>query len=89
MEVPISMKGSTICFGVLDPSDDHMILFYVEKYDHLHLLCTSLHHECCSQWCIINKGAFTYVMSTQVWKQLGSLKISPSIITLFAYDCHP
>ena len=36
--------------------------------------------------CIINEGTSTYVMSTFVWKKLGSPTLQPSTTALHAYD---
>ena len=39
--------------------------------------------------CIVDEGAFMCVMSTLVWKKLGSPILQPSSTTLRAYDSHP
>ena len=36
--------------------------------------------------CIIDEGASTYILSTFVWKKLGSPTLQPSSTSLHAYD---
>jgi len=72
-----------------------MIIFDVEKLEHSPLpsfvaikILVSIRNSTI-QWCIIKEGASTYVMVANVWKKLGSPYLSPSTITLHAWDGHP
>ena len=74
--------------GVVDPSDNRLIVFDVDQLEHPPLpasvafqILVKIHNVNISQ-CIIDEGASTYVMSASVWKQLGSPKLAPSTITL-------
>ena len=40
-------------------------------------------------WCIVDEGASMCIMSTLVWKNLGSPIMQPSSTTLRDYDGHP
>ena len=77
--------------GALNPSDARLITFDLEKVErHLpssivfKILITM--KNIIAHRCIIDEGASTCVMSTNVWKKLGSPELVPSIITLRAYD---
>ena len=78
----------------MDPSDDHLIVFDVDWLEHSPLpdfvafqIPVKIRNSNIS-CCIINEGASTCVMSTSVWKQLGSPELAPSTITLRAWDGH-
>ena len=72
----------------VDPSDDCLIIFDVDRSEHLPLPSSVAFQIPVKIWnanvsrCIIDKGASTYVMSASVWKQLRSLELAPSTITL-------
>ena len=76
---PSQWKYILSTFGTMDHSNNHMILFYVDKLEHPHLpsfipfqLLVSI-KIAIVQWCIIDEDTFTYVMFTSVWNNLVSM----------------
>ena len=74
--------------GVVDPFDDQLIVFDVDRSEHPPLpasvafqIPVKIRNANVSR-CIIDDGASTCVMSDLVWKKLGSPKLAPSTITL-------
>lgn len=92
---PSPKKYLLSTLGAVDPHDDRVIIFDVDKSEHLPLpssvafqISVSIRNAIVQQ-CIIDEGASTYVMAASVWKQVGSPDLSPSTITLCAWDGHP
>ena len=80
--------------GAVDPSNSKLITFDTENGES-HMPSTiafqilvSIRNLIVHQ-CIVDKGASTCIISTLVWKKLGSPILQPSSITLWAYDGHP
>ena len=79
--------------GAVDPADDQIIVFDAAQSDHPPLppsvafQIPKIRNANVSR-CIIDEGESTCVMSTSVWKQLGSPELAPSMITLPAWDGH-
>jgi len=76
----------------IDPLDDRLIKFNVEKSNTFRLppsvkfkILVSIKNIIIHR-CIIDEGESTCIMSTQVWKQLGLPYIFLSTISLHAYD---
>ena len=80
--------------GTVDPANDQMIVFDAHQSEHPPLPASVAFQILVKIWnanvsrCIIDEGASTCVMSTLVWKQLGSPELAPSMITLRAWDGH-
>ena len=87
---PSQLKALLSAMGTVDPSDDQLIVFYVDWSKHPPLPAFVTFQIPIKIWnanvsqCIINEGASTYVISTSIWKQLGSPELAPSMITLWA-----
>ena len=80
--------------GVVDPADDQLIIFYAHQSEHPPLpasvafqIPVKIRNANVSR-CIIDEGESTYVMSASIWKQLISLELAPSTITLQAWNGH-
>lgn len=92
---PSQQKALLSDLGVVNPSNDRMIVFDVDKAEHPPLPSSVSFQILVSirniiiQWCIIDEGASTCVMTASVLKQFGSPNLSPSTITLRAWDKHP
>lgn len=92
---PYQRKSLLFDLGTMDPSNDCMIVFNVEKLDHPCLPPSVSFHIYVSiknvvfQWCIIDEGTSSCAMSANVQKKIISLDLSPSTITLCAYDGCP
>jgi len=78
----------------MDPQDDQMIVFHVDKSKNPPLssfigfqIPVSIRNSIVQQ-CIIDEGASTYVMAASDWKKLGSPDLPLSTITLCAWDGH-
>lgn len=91
---PTQWKTLLQSLGVVDPSDDRMIAFDINKAEPclppsvafqvpITINNVTIHR------CIIDEGACTYVMSALLWKKLGSPELQLYTITLCAYDGHP
>ena len=80
--------------GTVDPSDDRLILFDVDWSEYPPLPASIAFkipvkiQNANVSWCIIDEGESTYVMSSLVWKQLGSPMFAPSTIALRLWDGH-
>lgn len=81
--------------GIVDPFDDHLIIFDVDNAKHPPIpssiafqIPISIKNAMVQQ-CIIDEGASTFVMAASIWKKLISHDLSPSTITLRAWDGHP
>ena len=80
--------------GAVDLADDQLVVFDVHQSEHPPLLASVAFQIPVKIWntnvsrCIIDEGASTCVMSTSVWKQLGSFELDPSTITLRAWNNH-
>ena len=80
--------------GAIVISDDRLIIFNVDWSKHLPLPASVIFQipikiqNANVSWCIIDEGVSTCVMSTSVWKQLGSPDLATSMITLRAWDGH-
>ena len=79
--------------GFFDPSNSKLITFDLDQGEpsmpssvSLQVLVTI--HNLVIHQCIIDEGESTYVMSTFVWKKLGSPTLQPSFNALRAYDGH-
>ena len=74
--------------GVVDPYNDRLIVFDVDRSKHPPLPASVAFQipvkiqNANFYWCIIDEGASTCVMSTSIWKQLRSPDLAPSTITL-------
>ena len=91
---PSQKKALLSAMGAVDPADDQMIVFDAHQSEHPHLPTSVAFQIPVKIWnanvsrCIIDEGASTCVMSTLVWKQIGSPELDPSTITLRAWDGH-
>ena len=80
--------------GAVDPTNDQLIVFNACQSDHPPLPASVAFQILVKIWnahisrCIIDEGESTCVMSTSVWKQLGSPELAPSTITLRVWDGH-
>lgn len=92
---PSQLKSLLSTLGVLDRQDDQMIFFHVEKSKNppipssISFQIPISIRNAIVQGCIIHEGASTYVMVANVWKKIGYTNLSPSTITLRAWDGHP
>ena len=74
--------------GAVDPSDDRLIVFDVDQSEHPPLPTSVAFQIPVKIWnanvsrCIIDEVASTYLMFASFLKQLGSLELAPSTITL-------
>ena len=80
--------------GIVDPTNDRLNVFNVDQLEHPPLpasvafqISVKMRNAKVSR-CVIDEGESIYVMSTLVWKQLGSPNMAPSTITLQAWDGH-
>jgi len=91
---PSQNKALLQSLGAIDPVDSRLIAFDLDKSEprlpssvafHIPVTIRNLNvHRC-----IIDEGASTCIMSSFVWKKLGSPKLTPSTISLKAYDDCP
>lgn len=92
---PFQNKSLLYSFGVVDPKDDQMIVFHVDKLENPMLPSSVVFQILVSirnatiQRCIIDKGASTCMMDANVWKKIGCSYLSASTNTLWAWDGHP
>ena len=91
---PTQRKSLLAALGAVDPSDSNFITFDMENGEP-RMPSTIDFQIPVSIWnlvvhpCIVDEGASTCIMSTLVWKKLGSPILQPSSTTLRAYDGHP
>ena len=91
---PSQRKALLFALGIVDPSDDHLIVFDVDKSEHPPLPSSITFqipvkiYNAHVLWCIIDEGTSTCVMSVSIWNKLESPNLSPSTITLRAWDSH-
>jgi hypothetical protein len=91
---PSQRKSLLSALGAVDPSNARLITSDLDKaeprlppsvaFQILIMIKNLTVHRC-----IIDEGASTCVMSTNVWKRLGSPELVPSTITLRSYDGRP
>ena len=91
---PSQKKALLSAMGIVDPSDDQLIIFDPHQSKRIHLppsiafqILVKIQNANVSR-CIIDEGASIDVISTSAWKQLGSPELAPSTITLQAWDSH-
>lgn len=80
--------------GTIDPSYAHLITFDLDRAKPR--LSSSVAFQVpvtiknlIIHRCIIDKGESTCVMSTHIFKMIGSVNRTLSLMTLWAYDGHP
>jgi len=82
------IKSLLTAMGFVDPSNDHLIVFDVDRSEHPPIRPFVTFQIPVKVWnanifhCIIDEGASTNVMSGSVLKQLRSPELAPSTITL-------
>lgn len=79
---------------VIDPIDSWVITFDLDKSKPRFPLLVTFHipiiiHNLDVHRCIIDEGASTCVMYSFIWKNLGSIELTPYTISLKDYDGRP
>ena len=91
---PMQWKALLATLGAVDRSESKLITFNTENRE-LHMPSTIAFQIPVSiqnlvvHRCIVDEGASMCIMSTLVWKKLGSPILQPSSTTLWDYDGHP
>jgi hypothetical protein len=88
---PTQRKSLLSALGAVDPADNRLITFDLDSSEPRLPAAVALQvpvkiRNITVHRCIIDEGASTCIMSKTVWKKLGSPELTPSSITLRAYD---
>jgi hypothetical protein len=88
---PTQWKSLLFALGAVDPADTRLITFDLDSSEPRLPATVAIQvpvkiRNITVHWCIIDEGASTCIMSKTVWQKLGSLELTPSAITLRAYD---
>jgi hypothetical protein len=80
--------------GAVDPADTRLITFDLDSSEPRLPAAVAIQvpvkiRNITVHRCIIDEGASTCIMSKTVWQKLGSPELTPSAITLRAYDGRP
>ena len=91
---PSQKKALLTILGAIDPLESHMMTFYIVQSapqfpSSMTFQIPITIKNICIYHCVINEGALTYIISTKIWKDLGSPTLVPSTITLREYDGRP
>jgi hypothetical protein len=91
---PTQRKSLLSALGAVDPADTRLITFDLDNSEPRLPAAVAIQvpvkiRNITVHRCIIDEGASTCIMSTTVWQKLGSPELTPSPITLRAYDGRP
>jgi hypothetical protein len=91
---PTQWKSLLSALGAVDPADTRLITFDLDSSEPRLPAAVVIQvpvkiRNIIVHRCIIDEGASTCIMSKIVWLKLGSLELTPSSITLRAYDGRP
>jgi hypothetical protein len=91
---PTQRKSLLSALGVVDLADTRLITFDLDNSEPRLPAAVAIQvpvkiRNITVHRCIIDEGASTCIMSKTVWKKLGSPELTPSAITLRAYDGRP
>ncbi len=88
---PTQRKSLLFALGAVDPADTRLITFDLDRCEPLLPVVVAIQipvkiRNITVHRCIIDEGESTCIMSKIVWQKLGSPELTPSAITLRAYD---
>jgi hypothetical protein len=91
---PTQRKSLLSALGAVDPADTRLITFDLDSSEPRLPAAVAIQvpvkiRNITVHRCIIDEGASTCIMSKTVWQKLGSPELTPSAITLRAYDGRP
>jgi hypothetical protein len=91
---PTQWKSLLSALGAVDPADTRLITFDLDSSEPRLPAAVAIQvpvkiRNITVHRCIIDEGASTCIMSKTVWQKLGSPELTPSAITLRAYDGRP
>jgi hypothetical protein len=91
---PTQRKSLLSALGAVDPADTRLITFDLDNSEPRLPAAVAIQvpvkiRNITVHRCIIDEGASTCIMSKTVWQKLGSPELTPSAITLRAYDGRP
>jgi hypothetical protein len=91
---PTQRKSLLSALGAVDPTDARLITFDLDSSEPRLPTAVAIQvpvkiRNITIHRCIIDEGASTCIMSKTVWQKLGSPELTPSAITLRAYDGRP
>jgi hypothetical protein len=91
---PTQRKYILSALGEVNPSDARLITFYLDRGEPClpSLVAFQIRvkiQNIMVHQCIIDEGAYTCIMSKNLWQKLGSPKLVPFAIMLRAYDGRP
>jgi hypothetical protein len=91
---PTQRKSLLSALGAVDPADTRLITFDLDNSEPRLPAAVAIQvpvkiRNITVHRCIIDEGASTCIMSKTVWQKLGSPELTPSPITLRAYDGRP
>jgi hypothetical protein len=91
---PTQRKSLLSALGAVDPTDTRLITFDLDSSEPRLPAAVAIQvpvkiRNITIHRCIIDEGASTCIMSKTVWQKLGSSELTPSAITLRAYDRQP
>jgi hypothetical protein len=91
---PTQWKSLLSALGAVDPADTRLITFDLDNSEPRLPAAVAIQvpvkiRNITVHRCIIDEGASTCIMSKTVWQKLGSPELTPSPITLRAYDGRP
>jgi hypothetical protein len=91
---PTQWKSLLSALGAVDPADTRLITFDLDSSEPRLPAAVAIQvpvkiRNITIHRCIIDEGASTCIMSKTVWQKLGSPELTPSAITLRAYDGRP
>jgi hypothetical protein len=88
---PTQRKSLLSALGAVDPADTRLITFDLDSSKPRLPATVAIQvpvkiRNITVHRCIIDEGESTCIMSKTVWQKLGSPELTPSAITLRAYD---